>query len=373
MEGTTIPSNGRKVTISVCMIVKDELENLKKGLPTILPWADEVIVNDTGSTDGTLEFLKILKPIKVIQTTWENDFSYARNVAIGGATKDWIISMDADEYLTEENIKAMLDTKVQMASLTPEHCLGVTVQNLDKGLPLGQSYTNFRIFPNFKGIRYKGKIHEQFVSITDQLGYKYLTTDVIVTHTGYDGHDKLIAKAKRDLEIMPTDEHLLDTPYGYIEIGDALSVLGQISEARDKYLEAYNSPLSLKYAEAKYAGAQNAGRMSYLMRDYTNASNLFALAHRVKPDMQEPLFYLAKIAIDTNQLKEGKILLENLLKMPKVSSLTGTSHEHIVEMSIQLLKIVEAELSKELPTYSKLKAGLDRLSLSMKASKTANG
>lgn len=103
-------------TISVCMIVKDEEENLPTCLDCLKDIADEIIVVDTGSSDATKEIAAKYTDI-IYDFEWVGDFSKARNFAFSKATMDYIYSADADEYIDSENIKKFLDLK---AALMPE-------------------------------------------------------------------------------------------------------------------------------------------------------------------------------------------------------------------------------------------------------------
>ncbi len=90
----------KKITLSVCMIVKDEETNLKKSLPALKEF-DEVVILDTGSTDqgaivasefGNTRWVKLKKSFP--------GFGCAKNTAVELANNDWVLSIDADEVLT---------------------------------------------------------------------------------------------------------------------------------------------------------------------------------------------------------------------------------------------------------------------------------
>ena len=86
------------------MIVKDEEAVLERALHSVQSIVDEIIIVDTGSTDKTIEIAKKFTD-KVFHFEWINDFSAARNFSLKQATKDWILIIDADEMLTEKEIK----------------------------------------------------------------------------------------------------------------------------------------------------------------------------------------------------------------------------------------------------------------------------
>ena len=73
------------VTISLCMIVKDEEEILARCLDCVADLMDEIIIVDTGSTDKTKEIARRYTD-KIYDFKWENDFSAARNFAFSKAT-----------------------------------------------------------------------------------------------------------------------------------------------------------------------------------------------------------------------------------------------------------------------------------------------
>lgn len=92
------------ITISLCMIVKNEEAVLSRCLNSIVDLMDEIIIVDTGSTDKTKEiaarYTKNLYDFK-----WTGSFSDARNFSFSKATMDYIYCADADEVLDEENHK----------------------------------------------------------------------------------------------------------------------------------------------------------------------------------------------------------------------------------------------------------------------------
>lgn len=98
------------MTISVCMIVKNEEKNLAGCLDCLKAIADEIIIVDTGSTDKTKEIAKRYTD-KVFDFEWVDDFSAARNFAFSKATMDYIYSADADERLDKENQTKFLQLK----------------------------------------------------------------------------------------------------------------------------------------------------------------------------------------------------------------------------------------------------------------------
>ncbi len=91
------------------MIVKNEIKNLGTLLSQVLPIIEEVIVVDTGSTDGTLELLQELvvkhSNLKLHHFDWIDDFSAARNYSFSLATKEWLYWVDGDDQIIPDELK----------------------------------------------------------------------------------------------------------------------------------------------------------------------------------------------------------------------------------------------------------------------------
>lgn len=101
------------ITVSLCMIVKDEERVLDRCLSCLADLMDEIIIVDTGSEDRTKEIAAKYTD-KIYDFTWINDFSAARNFAFSKATGDYIYSADADELLDELNRKRFKILKEHM-------------------------------------------------------------------------------------------------------------------------------------------------------------------------------------------------------------------------------------------------------------------
>ncbi|MBQ2578818.1 MAG: glycosyltransferase family 2 protein, partial [Lachnospiraceae bacterium] len=88
------------VSISLCMIVKNEEMVLERCLESIHDLVDEIIIVDTGSTDDTKSIAAKYTRL-IYDFSWVDDFSKARNFAFSKATGDYIYSCDADEVLDD--------------------------------------------------------------------------------------------------------------------------------------------------------------------------------------------------------------------------------------------------------------------------------
>ena len=103
-------------TLTLSMIVKNEEKYLRDCLESVKNIVNEIVIVDTGSTDKTKDIAKNYNA-KIIELEWQNDFSFARNIALKNSTCDWILYLDADERLNENSlneIKKLTETNEKL-------------------------------------------------------------------------------------------------------------------------------------------------------------------------------------------------------------------------------------------------------------------
>jgi glycosyltransferase involved in cell wall biosynthesis len=104
------------ITISACLIVKNEEKILARCLESIKEIVDEIIIVDTGSTDRTKEISSNYTD-KIYDYKWIDNFADARNFSFSKASMDYIYVADADEVIDEENREKFIKLK---SALLPE-------------------------------------------------------------------------------------------------------------------------------------------------------------------------------------------------------------------------------------------------------------
>lgn len=163
------------ITLSLCMIVKNEHDTLGRCLDCVKDIADEIIIVDTGSTDDTKK-IALKYTDKVYNFKWCYDFAKARNFSFSKATKDYIMWLDADDVILEEDREKL---KILKKILTPDIDMVLLKYNLnldENGIP-ALSFYRERIVKRSKNFKWISPIHE----VIPRSG-KVLKEDIAITH-----------------------------------------------------------------------------------------------------------------------------------------------------------------------------------------------
>lgn len=199
--------------VSLCMIVRDEADNLPDCLAGIGELFDEIIIVDTGSTDDTRKIAESFGA-KVSEFPWCDDFSAARNVSRQRATGEWIFWHDADDRIDAENrakLKAVIDSLPAAGEPGYDSIHVVTCRcgTCTPGVTFDIAHA--RLFRNDSDLRWRGRIHEYLVHGPEGRrveNHEYRFTDVTVHHAGYETQHTLAAKQCREQRILE-QEYLL--------------------------------------------------------------------------------------------------------------------------------------------------------------------
>lgn len=150
------------ITISLCMIVKNEEKLLARCLDSVADFMDEIIIVDTGSTDRTKEVAARYTD-RIYDFVWVNDFAAARNFAFSRASMEYIYSADADEVLDEENrenfrrLKETLLPEIDIVQMYYANQLDFgTIYNFDREL-------RPKLFKRVRSFVWEEPIHEQII------------------------------------------------------------------------------------------------------------------------------------------------------------------------------------------------------------------
>ena len=209
------------ITISLCMIVKNEAEVLARCLDSIQHIVDEIIIVDTGSTDETVEVAKKYTD-KLYFFEWVHDFSKARNYAFSKATCDYMMWLDADDYLKEVDQEKLQKLKKEFNPEIDVAMLKYNVSFDESGNVTTMNHRE-RILKRSKQFQWMEPVHE---CITPSGHIE--TFDIAITHG-----NKNRTHSNRNLEIYEKQTSL--TPRGTFYFARELKEHGRYEEAIDRY------------------------------------------------------------------------------------------------------------------------------------------
>ena len=225
----------KEISISQCMIVKNEEKNIRRALSWAKEIVQEQVVVDTGSTDRTVEIAASMGA-KIFHFEWCDDFSAAKNYAIEQATGDWIAFLDADEYFTPEDARKLPEVirtaeKNFSQNGTPDVIRATWAQLNDEGKVFAVSEQD-RIFRNKKDVRYRKPIHEVLASTRGRdLQLVDATEALSIMHTGY-FRSVIAEKGKRNVPLLK--KAVNNDPDDY----DSWAYLAEAFSAEEHYTEA---------------------------------------------------------------------------------------------------------------------------------------
>lgn len=181
--------------------MKNEEKYIQRCLESVKTIVDEIVVVDTGSVDNTLQILGEMKGVKLFRFNWVNDFSIARNFSIEKTTGDYILVLDADEYVIEGN-------RAELEKIMAKNSIGRLTQAnhfVKNGGNFESKINISRFFP--RDVRYVGAIHEQINSTKPRFDMNF-----IVKHDGYfetNKSDRNIPLLLEEVKKNPIDSYYL--------------------------------------------------------------------------------------------------------------------------------------------------------------------
>lgn len=176
------------ITISLCLIVKDEETVLNRCLSSVNEAVDEIIVVDTGSQDKTKQIAGLYTN-KIYDFDWNDDFSEARNFSFSKATKEYILWLDADEFLDNINKEKLIDLKYKLSKDIDVVTMQTNICIDENNNPRIIARRN-RLVKKSNNYKWTGFIHE-YIEVCG----KYCDSDISIIH------NKIKNSSNRNLDI----------------------------------------------------------------------------------------------------------------------------------------------------------------------------
>lgn len=312
-------SQSDKALLSLCMIVKNEEKMLPGCLDSVKDLVDEIILVDTGSEDRTKEIAANYNA-KIYDFEWINDFAAARNESLKHANGEWILYLDADERIQNQN-KELIRQKLKnspaqlgayLCIIESEHTQG----DEDSSLHIG-AYP--RLFKNlgYPTINFSGRVHEQISPAIRDAGLGFEESDVVIRHEGYNiSREELEKKLKRNYKLLL--DHVNEEPtngYAWYQLGQTLGQMKLYKESE----EAVNFAIKCgNLSDSIFASAANTlAHYSGRKRDFEKALEWSIKSLEKAPEQVYGLNLKAFALLNLGRKKEAEIEFEKALKILK--------------------------------------------------------
>ena len=231
------PAQG--LTLSLCMIVRDEQEMLPRCLAAVRDAVDEIIVVDTGSTDRTIEIAQSFGA-RVIEQAWTGSFSDARNTSFDAATGDWLMYLDADEVLVKDDVEKL--RAITGRTWREAFYLAETNYTGEAGDGTALTHNALRVFRNRPEYRFEGRLHEQIAQHLPAYAPERIEqTSVRIEHFGYLGSVRSARdKSRRNIELLKAQQaEGADSPFLHFNFGSEYAAAGDGPAALAEFERAW--------------------------------------------------------------------------------------------------------------------------------------
>ncbi|VAX18439.1 hypothetical protein MNBD_NITROSPINAE04-1659 [hydrothermal vent metagenome] len=291
--------------LTLCMIVKNEASNLSACVKSVRPLVDDIVIVDTGSTDGTVELAEKLGA-RVYNYKWIDDFSAARNEALEYVNTEWVLILDGDEKVSQTDHESILELikndKVDGYLLTQRHYLdGAGYDNwkpvtgrypeMEGRFPAYTENLSLRLFRRRPDIVYEGRVHESVNCVDPESRWINVKTQVVIHHFGKVGDRALLDGKKRvylELCKLKVWERPED-PKAWFELGLQLHELGDFEEC----LAPFEKSLELNPADSN--PVYYIGNANYKLKQYLKAREYLEKAIELDPKNADALVNLAGV------------------------------------------------------------------------------
>jgi len=307
----------RYQTISLCMIVKNEEHVLSRCLESVKGIVDEVIIVDTGSTDRTVEIAE-QHDARVYSYKWENDFAAARNYALEYATCDYILSLDADEWLDN-------DSKALLLEPLEEDYYFLRIRNIIRA-GVVETHSFIRLYKRAVGFEYEGALHEQ-IDIGKVVGAKGEHLPVYINH---DGYTKINIEKKekhmRNMGILEKEVKRDPSAFNYFNLGTQYKLVGQFDKAIEAYKIAYSSGANFVFSHKLII---NLVQCLTIQKRYNDAIKIINDSIALHPEYTDFRFYQGSIYFEMKYFKDAERSFLTCLELGEVQNHLFTSVEGV--------------------------------------------
>ena len=314
------------MSLAVCFLTRNEATSIGRAIASIAGVADEVLVADTGSTDGTADAAASAGAV-VHHFAWTDDFAAGRNFVLARASAEWVLWLNADETLLAESVPTL------KALTTADGVFGyfVNVRRVPPGDPSAAAVdtADLRLFRRRPDALFVGRLHPHFdPSFVESLkteGQPVRPSDVVLLRHPHPAAGREDQERKLRFTLRLLDLELKDRPgqlHYMIEYGRTLLRLKNpkghevLAGAAAVVMQAKDAPAApsakvqvlLEYLLTNPVGGPGTRREATL------------LASRWFPTSPRLVFRLAEQAFLAGDAAGAARLLERLLEMGRTAA-----------------------------------------------------
>ncbi|MFC1616221.1 glycosyltransferase [Patescibacteria group bacterium] len=167
------------MSISLCLIVKNEEKVLERCLVSFKGIYNDLVIVDTGSIDNTKNIAEKYNA-RIFDFKWIDDFSAARNYAISKAESDYIMMVDADDYIEEQDREKLIHVINEKLNQVDGFYLPYLLPS--KNGDHKKSYFP-KIWKSDLNLVYKQRIHE-YLDITEEIVESFIKIEIPIKTEG---------------------------------------------------------------------------------------------------------------------------------------------------------------------------------------------
>lgn len=190
-------------SLGLAMIVKNGADTLRECLNSVAGLTDQIVIADTGSSDGTPKLAHELGA-QVFDFPWQDDFAAARNAALNALTTDWVLVLDDDEELdpgARRAIPPLLgNPRIGGYTVTLRNYLPLRfgvgghapsirpIQTPVRRVAGARTYADFKLYRLFRRhpeIYYTGRVHELIEPRIRAQGLQLASANFMIHHFGH--------------------------------------------------------------------------------------------------------------------------------------------------------------------------------------------
>ncbi|TBL75102.1 glycosyltransferase family 2 protein [Paenibacillus thalictri] len=305
----------KKVTVTIGVLVRDDERTIHRCLSSLEGAADDIVVVDCESKDRTVEIAESFPGVRVVRTTWKDSFAELRNEGLAHMHTDWVLWVDADEYLHPDDRSAVREAAGLFDAIGVPPILYIWQMNQVQGTVLHE-FSQTRMFSLRHNVKYHGRVHEQVGPAEGDLYSAPAFRKAVRIRLHHDGYEQAVMQHKNKIQrnlrllgMMVQEEP--DNPGWWVFYGRESLAAGLPDQALEALaqaeLTARNKPSFARMLDVYMLTV----KIRLSRKEWALAEQVCLQALERYPDFPDAKFYLATAKMNKAfaQIREAEQLL----------------------------------------------------------------